>query len=74
MLAVVVTANHYWLDGLAAAVLLALALAVQRMARVARLPAQIRGAARRPGPAWKPAMGWRVLAIDKRWPDREEAG
>jgi hypothetical protein len=44
------------------------------MARVARLPAQIRGAAGRPGLAWKPAMGWRVLAIDKRWPDREEAG
>jgi hypothetical protein len=38
------------------------------------LPARIRGAARRAGPAWKPAMGWRVLAIDKRWPDREEAG
>ena len=33
MLAVVVTANHYWLDGLAAALLLALALAVQRASR-----------------------------------------
>ncbi len=74
MLAVVVTANHYWLDGLAAALLLALALVVQRAARVAALPARIRGAARRAGPAWKPAMGWRVPAIDKRWPDREEAG
>src|SRR5215510_5295880 len=33
MLAVVVTANHYWLDGIAAAVLLALALVVQRASR-----------------------------------------
>jgi PAP2 superfamily protein len=33
MLAVVVTANHYWLDGIAAALLLALALMVQRVAR-----------------------------------------
>ena len=74
MLAVVVTANHYWLDGLAAAVLLALALAVQRTARAWRLGARIRGAARRVGPVWKPAMGWRVLAVDKRWPDRKEAG
>jgi len=74
MLAVVVTANHYWLDGLVAALLLALALVVQRAARAAALPARIRGAARRAGPAWKPAMGWRVLAVDKRWPDREETG
>jgi OOP family OmpA-OmpF porin len=34
----------------------------------------VRLRARRAGPAWKPAMGWRVPAIDKRWPDREEAG
>jgi len=33
MLAVVVTANHYWLDGIAAALLLALALVVQRLCR-----------------------------------------
>ena len=33
MLAVVVTANHYWLDGIAAALLLALALMVQRASR-----------------------------------------
>ena len=33
MLAVVVTANHYWLDGIAAALLLALALVVQRVSR-----------------------------------------
>jgi membrane-associated phospholipid phosphatase len=34
MLAVVVTANHYWLDGIAAALLLALALVVQRGSRL----------------------------------------
>ena len=33
MLAVVVTANHYWLDGIAAALLLGLALVVQRASR-----------------------------------------
>jgi len=33
LLAVVVTANHYWLDGIAAALLLALALVVQRGSR-----------------------------------------
>jgi len=35
-LVVVVTANHYWLDAIAAAVLVAAALAVQRAARAAR--------------------------------------
>ena len=46
VLAVVVTANHFWLDGLVAALLLALVLLVQRAARVAvaRLSAR-----RRPG-------------------------
>jgi PAP2 superfamily len=34
LLAVVVTANHFWLDGIAAAVLLALALVVQRAGRM----------------------------------------
>ena len=34
LLAVVVTANHFWLDGIAAAVLLALALVVQRAGRI----------------------------------------
>lgn len=34
LLAVVVTANHFWLDGIAAAALLALALAVQRAGRI----------------------------------------
>jgi hypothetical protein len=33
LLAVVVTANHYWLDGIAAALLLAFALVVQRVSR-----------------------------------------
>jgi PAP2 superfamily len=36
LLAVVVTANHFWLDGIAAALLLALALLVQRAGRAAR--------------------------------------
>ena len=36
LLAVVVTANHFWLDGIAAAALLALALALQRAGRRAR--------------------------------------
>jgi hypothetical protein len=36
LLAVVVTANHFWLDGVAAAVLLALALLVQRAGQAVR--------------------------------------
>jgi hypothetical protein len=36
LLAVVVTANHFWLDGIAAALLLGLALLSQRAGRVAR--------------------------------------
>jgi hypothetical protein len=36
LLAVVVTANHFWLDGIAAALLLALALLIQRAGRAAR--------------------------------------
>ncbi len=36
LLAVVVTANHFWLDGIAAAALLTLALVVQRAGRIAR--------------------------------------
>ncbi len=36
LLAVIVTANHFWLDGIAAALLLALALLVQRAGRVVR--------------------------------------
>jgi hypothetical protein len=45
-LAVVVTANHFWLDGIAAAVLLALSIAVQRASRGALADAA-RGLARR---------------------------
>jgi PAP2 superfamily len=47
LLAVVVTANHFWLDGIAAAVLLALALLLQRAGRIAqhRLRARYRARA-----------------------------
>jgi MFS superfamily sulfate permease-like transporter len=34
---VVVTANHYWLDGIAAGLLVAVALGLQRAGRAARL-------------------------------------
>ena len=47
MLAVVVTANHFWLDGIAAALLLALALLVQRAGRAVRR--RIRARRGRPG-------------------------
>ncbi len=46
LLAVVVTANHFWLDGIAAAALLALALLVQRAGRIARHRLLARGRAR----------------------------
>jgi membrane-associated phospholipid phosphatase len=36
LLAVVVTANHFWLDGVASAILLALALLVQRAGQATR--------------------------------------
>jgi hypothetical protein len=51
LLAVVVTANHFWLDGIAAALLLALALLVQRAGRAARrqLGSQRRGGPGREG-------------------------
>jgi hypothetical protein len=51
LLAVVVTANHFWLDGIAAALVLALALVVQRSRRAGRrwLAARWR-AARWPAP------------------------
>ena len=65
-LAVVVTANHYWMDGVAAAALLALALAVQRAGRAVIA----RWRARR---ARAPVTGPRVLVIDQRRPDREQA-
>ncbi len=46
LLAVVVTANHFWLDGIAAAVLLALALVVQRAGRIAQHRLRVRWRAR----------------------------
>jgi PAP2 superfamily len=51
VLAVTVTANHYWLDGIVAALLLGLVLLVQRAARVAlgRVTAGRRASARKPG-------------------------
>ncbi len=48
LLAVVVTANHFWLDGIAAALLLALALLVQRAGRAAGR--RLRSVWRRGGP------------------------
>jgi hypothetical protein len=59
VLAVTVTANHYWLDGIAAALLLALTLLVQRAGRVAlsRLTAGRRArAAARQAPSYVPDM------------------
>jgi PAP2 superfamily len=47
-LAVVVTANHFWLDGVAAAILLALALLTQRAAYALRRRLERRSAAPRP--------------------------
>jgi PAP2 superfamily protein len=50
VLAVIVTANHYWLDGIVAALILALVLLVQRASRVAagRLTAGRRRGRQRP--------------------------
>ena len=50
VLAVTVTANHYWLDGIVAALLLALALLIQRAARAAagRVTARRRASAAEP--------------------------
>ena len=58
LLAVVVTANHFWLDGIAAALLLGLALAVQRAGRAARRGIRSRwrgGAGREDRPDYAPA-------------------
>ncbi len=59
VLAVVVTANHFWLDGLVAALLLALVLLVQRAARVAvaRLSARRRPGGTEPARPAEPAGG-----------------
>jgi hypothetical protein len=56
LLAVVVTANHFWLDGIAAALLLALALLVQRAGRAARR--QLRSRWRRVGPGREGQPGY----------------
>jgi PAP2 superfamily len=50
LLAVVVTANHYWMDGIAAALLLALALIVQRAGRAVTGAWRSRAGARLAGP------------------------
>jgi PAP2 superfamily len=77
MLAVVVTANHYWMDGVAAAALLALALVVQRAGRAVRGAWRARQAVAGPvsirEPAWPPVPRPGVLVTDERWPDRENA-
>ncbi len=49
VLAVIVTANHFWLDGIAAAVLLAVALLVQRTGQAARRRIRSRRSRRRRG-------------------------
>jgi hypothetical protein len=61
VLAVTVTANHYWLDGIAAALILALVLLVQRAGRAAlgRLTAARRAGAAEPAeprPSYVPDM------------------
>ena len=56
LLAVVVTANHFWLDGIAAALLLALALLVQRAGRAARR--RLRSVWRRGGPGREGQPGY----------------
>jgi PAP2 superfamily len=57
VLAVTVTANHYWLDGIVAALLLGLVLLVQRAARVmlGRLTASRRAGAAEPGEPTEPS-------------------
>ena len=76
LLAVVVTANHYWMDGIAAALLLALALIVQRAGRRVTGDWRARAGARaagRPGPAATPLAGPPpVLVGDPRPPDPEQ--
>jgi len=55
LLAVVVTANHFWLDGIAAAALLAIALLVQRAGRAARRWLRGYRAGRPDQPSYEPA-------------------
>jgi hypothetical protein len=54
LLAVVVTANHFWLDGIAAALLLALALLIQRAGRAVRRGLRSRWRRRGPGRKGQP--------------------
>jgi hypothetical protein len=72
LLAVVVTANHYWMDGVAAALLLALALLVQRAGRAVIRAGRARAGAplaRGSRPTPKPLTDPPVLVGDQRWPD-----
>ena len=76
LLAVVVTANHYWMDGIAAALLLALALIVQRAGRVVAAAWRARSGARPargPGPASPPADPSPALVGDPRSPVQGQA-
>jgi PAP2 superfamily len=76
LLAVVVTANHYWMDGIAAALLLALALIVQRAGRTATAAWRTRSGAvpaRRPVPVSTPSADLPpVLVGDPLLPDRQQ--
>jgi hypothetical protein len=54
LLAVIVTANHFWLDGIAAALLLALALLIQRAGRAVRRGLRSRWRRRGPGRPGQP--------------------
>jgi hypothetical protein len=76
LLAVVVTANHYWLDGVAAAALLALALVVQRAGRAVaaawRAGARARPARRRV-PASNAVPDAPVLVGEQRAPGPQQA-
>jgi PAP2 superfamily len=75
LLAVVVTANHYWMDGIAAALLLALALIIQRAGRAVTSAWRARASARPadgPRPASAPLTDAPpVLVGDPGLPDRE---
>ena len=76
LLAVVVTANHYWLDGVAAALLLALALIVQRAGRAVAAAWRAGARARpdrRPVPASNPVPDPPVLVGEQRAPDPQQA-
>jgi hypothetical protein len=76
LLAVVVTANHYWMDGIAAALLLALALVLQRAGRTVTRAWRARAdarRARRSRPAPEPLPDAPVLVGDRRWQDPDHA-